>query len=366
VSLLDDESAWIGLSDESKDLLREYVTAQKDAPAKESKPVSLLDDDEPVEDFTGKVRRTKNGRPYVLANPDWHGDVDGPTMPPYFTFKPTEPRGPSALYTRVTTYISCLEDTYSLGLWAERMVTLGLAQRPQLVAAAQRVDLSNADRARDALNEIASQAKDAANWKEKADLGTDFHEIAREWDQGRQNWDMLSPESADMLWAYSEKTETWEYAHIEQGMVNDEFRTYGTPDRLRWVTTEIARQPGVVVEHQKLRVTDIKTGRIDYGWQKMELQLALYALSDLYDPDTGIRTELDIDQEYAEIVHVPYGLGECTVYLVPIGEAIKVLRELVPRVRAWRSRKPSWVPAGTEPLTSGLAAAWPATPPESL
>ena len=374
MSLLDDENAWIGLSDESKDLLREYVTAQKDAPAKESKPVSLLDEyDEPVEDFTGRVRRTKNGRPYVLANPDWQTDpsISHRTLD-QFTEKSAEPRGPSALYTRVTTYISCLEDTYSLGLWAERMVTLGLAQRPQLVAAAQRVDLSNVDRARDELNEIASKAKDAANWKEKADLGTDFHEIAREYDEGRESFPMLSRESYDMLKAYREETADWEYAHIENGMVSDTYRTYGTPDRLRWVRGRVnvtslnAVHPEYVDGKRILRVTDIKTGRIDYGWQKMELQLALYALSDLYDPDTGIRTELDIDQEYAEIVHVPYGRGECTVYVVPIGEAIEVLRTLVPRVRAWRSRKPSWVPAGTEPLTSGLAAAWPATPPEAL
>src|SRR4029079_16304909 len=121
-----------------------------------------------------------------------------------------------------------------------------------------------------------------------------------------------------------------------------------------------------VTVHRKLRVTDIKTGRIDYGWQKMELQLACYALSSRSDPDTGIRTELDIDLEYAEIVHVPYGEGTCTVYVVPIAEAVDVLRSLIPRVRAWRSRKPSWVPAGAESLTSGKAAAWPTTPPEAL
>lgn len=342
--------------------------------------MTLFDDEYDEEDFAGKVRRTKNGRPYVLANPDWKNEF-GPHTDG-FTDKPAEPRGPSALYTRVTTYISCLEDTYSLGQWAERMTVLGLAQRPQLVAAAQRVDLSNVDAARDALGEIAQKAKDAANWKEKADLGSDFHAIAQEHDTGRRTWSLLSEESKAMLWAYIAKTKGWEYAHIEQGMVNDEFRTYGTPDRLRFVRGGDDRfnpeQRGRITSddgltdrhwdsrHRKLRVADIKTGRIDYGWQKMELQLALYALSSLYDPDTGIRTELDIDLEYAEIVHVPYGEGTCTVYVVPIAEAVDVLRSLIPRVRAWRSRKPSWVPAGAESLTSGKAAAWPTTPPEAL
>lgn len=333
-----------------------------------------LFDDEDAEDFTGKVRRTWNGRPYVLANPHWIYDEDPEARYAGFNPKPGEHRGPSALYTRVTTYISCLEDTYSLGQWQERMTILGLAMRPQLVAQAQRVDLSDPDTARDELNKIALLAKETSNWKEKADLGTDFHEIAHAYDKGRRNFLNLSPESKAMLAAYAKATEDWEYAHIEQGMVNDELRTYGTPDRLRRLSRDElmtrAIRLNICVDtlkpRQYLRVTDIKTGRIDYGWQKMELQLACYALSALYDPDTGIRTELDIDQEYAEIVHVPYGQGRCDVYVIPIAEAVETLRTLVPAVRAWRARKPSWVPAEAPAVTSGVAAAWPVEAPEAL
>lgn len=337
--------------------------------------MSLFDYDE---DYAGKVLRTKDGRPYVLANPDWlsaaqsmdHYERDHPG----FTDKPGEPRGPSAIYTRVTTYISCLEDTYALGLWQDRMVVVGLTVRPQLVARAQRVDLDNPEKAYAELNEIARQAKDAANWKLKADLGTDFHEIAHAYDKGRRNWKTLSPESKAMLAAYIVKTKGFEYAHIEQGMINDELRTYGTPDMLRWVDRTYE---GGTWKHGKkvastsrtvrtLRVVDIKTGRIDMGWQKMELQLALYAISQLYDPDTGIRTDLDIDQEYAEIIHVPYGQGKAEVFVIPIADAIRELRELVPRVRAWRARKPAWVPTDQAAIDSGVAAAWAMQPPEVL
>lgn len=339
-----------------------------------------LFDDEDAEDFTGKVCRTWNGRPYVLANPDWfsNGWSGSSDYGIGFTDKPGEHRGPSALYTRVTTWISCLEDTYSLGQHQERGVVVGMAARRSLCERANNVDLAGDEAAvKAALNAIAAEARAAAGWNEKADLGTAFHGLAQIWDAGfegaRRPYDNLSPEFADMIWAYDEATKGNEYAHIEAGMVNDEFRTYGTPDRLRVLSgrerTNLwhenpANQPNAAIP--TLRVTDIKTGRIDYGWQKMELQLACYALSALYDPDTGIRTELDIDQEYAEIVHVPYGLGECTVHLVPIGEAVRVLRTLVPAVRAWRARKPSWVPQEAPALTSGVAAAWPTEAPEAL
>jgi hypothetical protein len=330
--------------------------------------VSLLDEIEEEEDFTGRVRRTKDGRPYVLANPDWEN-------PSAFTLKPGEPRGRSSIYTRCTTYVSCLEDTYSLGDWQQRMVLIGAAMRPSLIQRVQNVDLNgNPQTVKAELNQIAEEAKNAAGWKEKADRGTAFHRTAEIVDSagGLDPAYLFSPETAASLNAYVVKTKGWEYAHIEQGMVNDTYRTYGTPDRLRWVRGGDDRfnpeQRGRIVSEDgltdrrwgsKLRVTDIKTGSIEYGWQKMELQLALYALSDLYDPDTGIRTELDIDQEFAEVVHVPQGEGACTVYTVPIATAVDVLRKLVPAVRAYRGRKRSWGVAAVDSATAPLAAAWP-------
>lgn len=350
----------------------------------DNKSVSLLDDMEETEDFTGRVRRTKNGRPYVLANPDWTPEE---ARARGYTLKPAEPRGPSALNTRVTTYVSCLEDTYALGQWQEQQVALGLASRPSLVAAVQRVDLRDERSAKEALNEITAKAKEVAGWKEKADLGTDFHTIAEQYDRGRLDWPMLSDVSRAMLNAYATATDGWEYAHIEQGMVNDEFRTYGTPDRLR-ILSGAERLDSIIGMRldsprrtAKLRVTDIKTGRIDYGKQKMALQMACYALSALYDPDTGIRTELDIDQEIAEIVHLPYGQGRCDIYPVYLEPAIEALRELVPKVRAHRA-KTDWFGLAYRQerdetlrvvaerldggLSSGLAAAWPVEPPEAL
>jgi hypothetical protein len=322
-------------------------------------PVSLLDELDEPEDFTGRIRRTANGRPYVLANPDWTQEEREARG---FTFKPIETRAHSALYTRVTTYVSCLEDTYALGDWQQRMVLIGAAQRPSLIQRVQNVDLvGNPVRAKAELDQIAQEAKDAAGWKEKADQGSAFHRTAEICDSagGLDPAYLFSRDTQASLAAYREKTAGWEYAHIESGMVNDEFRTYGTPDRLRVLPFDGSTLASATRTYSgRLRVTDIKTGRIDYGWQKMELQLALYALSDLYDPETGIRTELDIDQEYAEIVHVPQGAGTADVHVVPLGPAMEALRDLVPRTRAYRARKRTWGVTAGESATDPRAAAW--------
>lgn len=337
--------------------------------------MSLLDEFDQGETFEGRVRRTWNGRPYILANPDWDPEEYGAAYIaahfPGFTVKPGEHRGRSALYTRVTTWISAIEDTFNLGEWSNRGVAYGMALRPSLCVRARNVDVNDdVPSVKTELDAIAQEAKQSAGWMEKANLGTAFHTTTDMLDRGQRLPASLDDTTSKMLDAYAEKTACWEYAHIEQGMVNDTLRTYGTPDRLRYVGQDAHWDSG----HRKLRVTDLKTGSIEYGWQKMELQLGCYALSDLYDPDTGIRTELDIDQEYGEIVHVPYGVGTATVYKIPLGPAIEALTDLVPRVRAWRSRKPAWEVAAGEPLrventaavTSALAAAWPTHPPEAL
>lgn len=331
--------------------------------------MSLLDEFDQGETFEGRVRRTWNGRPYILANPDWEGGRSLALAG--FTDKPGEHRGRSALYTRVTTWISAIEDTFNLGEWSNRGVAYGMALRPSLCVRARNVDVTNdVPSVKAELDAIAQEAKQSAGWMEKADLGTAFHATTDMLDRGQRLPASLDDTTRRMLAAYAEKTSGWEYAHIESGMVNDTLRTYGTPDRLRWVGQDAHRDS----QYRKLRVTDLKTGSIEYGWQKMELQLGCYALSDLYDPDTGIRTELNIDQEYGEIVHVPYGVGTATVYKIPLGPAIEALTDLVPRVRTWRSRQPAWEVAAGEPLrventaavTSALAAAWPTHPPEAL
>ncbi|HUM06394.1 MAG TPA: hypothetical protein VLT90_13095 [Terriglobales bacterium] len=326
---------------------------------------AILGDDE-LGYRPGHVNRTWNGRPYVLVNPDWPEPVvqmDG------FTDKPGEPRGKSAIYTRVTTFISCLEDTYALGEWQNRMVALGMAVRPQLVAQAQRVDLdAPQDQVKEQLNEVAYAAKDAANWKLKADLGTDFHEITREYDGGRRDWRNLSDTSRSMLAAYATATKGCTFEFIEARLVNDTLKYLGTTDRLGWVECSECVPGKSVTRLNALRVYDLKTGRIDFGQSKMALQLAAYSLSKLYDPDTGIRTDLPICPHVAYIIHAPYGEGTCAIYPVPLAPALEALTELVPRVRAFRA-KMNWFDA---PLlsggqaTSGVAAAWSVEPPESL
>jgi hypothetical protein len=328
--------------------------------------VILGTDDDELGYRPGHLNRTKNGRPYALANPDW---TEAECKERGYTLKPSEPRGPSKILTRTTTYISALEDTYSLGQWQENMVVAGMVIRPQLVAQAQRIDLDSPyGEIKDELSAIALDAKEAANWKLKADLGTDFHSIADAYDSGRRNWSSLSDASKRMLAAYIASTKELMFHAIEARIINDDLGYLGKTDRLRYfVCQECPFYDGPGASNT-LCVDDIKTGRTDFGRSKMALQLAAYALGKLYDPDTGIRTTLPICPHTAHVIHVPYGEGTCTVERVPLAPAIEALTDLIPRVRAFRA-KTDWftslsLSAGQS--ASGLASAWTSEVPESL
>jgi hypothetical protein len=233
-------------------------------------------------------------------------------------------------YTRATKFIECMEDPYNLTLWKQRMVALGLAERPDLLlsVAAHRND-------REQLNDLVDQAREAARANAASRTGTALHSLVEQDDRGER---VLVPPAyrADMD-AYREATKDLRSVHIEQFCVQDDLRVGGTPDRVVW--------------HVDLNgdgrhyIADVKTGRIDFGHLSFAMQFALYAHSKPYDITTHQRRSWpdDLDMTKAILIHLPQGTGTCELYWVNIAagwDAVQIARA----VRAWRNRKGLVVP----------------------
>lgn len=237
-----------------------------------------------------------------------------------------QPDGKLKAYTRATTYVKCLEDTFNLEQWSQRRVARGLVGRPDLVLAVQSLRdeydpaLTDAERkaVKTELNAICAQAKEAAGSSAAATIGTALHKMTERLDRGEA---FAPPDTVKAdLEAYRAATAHLQWRHIERITVNDDLQVAGTPDRIAD------------------RIADVKTGDISYGIGAIAMQLAMYAHSDLYDPATGERTPLEVDQEWATIIHLPALTGTCTLVDVDIAagwEAVQIARE----VRAWRARK---------------------------
>lgn len=224
------------------------------------------------------------------------------------------PDGKRKAYTRCTTYVGCLEDTYNLTKWQMRMVATGLSMREDLAlsVAAHLDDKSELDK-------ICEAAKEAAASSSSATKGTALHKLCERLDRGE---DVQIPTVAKKdIAAYKAATAGIRWSHIERITVHDELQVAGTPDRggagLVW---------------------DIKTGDITWGIGKIAMQMALYAHSLVYDPNTGERTPFDVSLDRAVIIHLPAGEGRCELVEVDIAAGWEAV-QLATQVRAWRARK---------------------------
>jgi len=224
--------------------------------------------------------------------------------------------GARVAYTRVTTFVGCLEDRYQLEKWMQRMVIIGLTDSPGLLlsAAAHRDDKTM-------LNTIADDAQMVAKAREPATIGTAVHKFCADIDRGL-DVGLIPGDYQRDIDAYKRATAQMRHVHIEQFMVLDEFAVGGTPDR-------------IVELWGKRFISDQKTGDISRAG-KIAMQLACYAHSELYDVTTHTRTPIEVDQNNAIIVHSPAGTGECKLYWVNIAagwEAVKLAHQ----VRQWRA-----------------------------
>jgi hypothetical protein len=223
-------------------------------------------------------------------------------------------------YTRCTTYVGVLEDTYNLSRWQQRMVAIGLAERPDLLLAVASVDRDD----KDSLNDLCERATEAARARAGATVGTALHALTERVDRGQELGVIPDPYTADIA-AYTQATADLTPVQIEQFTVNDWLGVGGTPDR--------------IVKHKNRRyVADIKTGNVEYGIGKIAMQLATYARSQCYDPVNGARTPHDADLERALIIHLPAGTGVCTPLWVDIAASWEGVKH-AKWVREWRSRK---------------------------
>jgi hypothetical protein len=227
--------------------------------------------------------------------------------------------GKKIAYTRCTTFVGVMEDTYNLARWQQRMVAIGLADRPDLLlsVAAHRDD-------RDQLNEICGKASEAAQAHAGATIGTALHALTERLDRG-QELGVVPDQYLPDIAAYTEATKDLVATHIEQFTVLDSLKIGGTPDR-------------VVKYRRKRYIADLKTGSIEYGIGKIAMQLAVYARSHCYDITTGQRTSHDADLERGIIIHSPAGTGTTTLHWVDLltgWEGVKHAKW----VREWRTHK---------------------------
>lgn len=227
--------------------------------------------------------------------------------------------GKATAYTRCTTYAGSIEDTYNLSRWQQRMVALGLAERPDLLlsVAAHHDD-------KEKLGGICDSAIEAAKGRAAAGVGTALHKLTDRLDRGED----LGPVPAEYmgdLSAFAIATKPLKVLALERFVVVDDLKIAGTFDRL--------------YEYEGRRyIGDTKSGSIEWGAGKIAMQLAIYSRGLMYDHVTRQREPLDVDQDRAIVVHMPAGKGTCELKWINISAGWEAVA-LAGEVRKWRARR---------------------------
>lgn len=240
-------------------------------------------------------------------------------------------------YARSSSWGKPLEDLNALMGWKCRVTLLGCVVKPSLVDRAAAV--AEKEYARDALQAIANEALELGGAHEQANRGTAVHGLTDLVDQGR--WDELGdlPEKyvADLR-AYRNTLDEYvvEPRLIEVFTVQDAIRVAGTFDRLVNMPDYPCPECGLCDY-----IADLKTSRTANYPHSWAVQLAVYANSVPYDIETSTRQPwpVPVCTHRGLLIHLPAEQAACFLYWIDIATGWLTATELVPAVKAWRSKK---------------------------
>jgi hypothetical protein len=288
------------------------------------------------------VERDGLGRPRIIvgcSDCEGTGTAPSPKTGKLIKCKPCGGEGANRKrsYTRVTTYIDVLESSKNLMEWKARKVLQGCAMDPTLTLGVTEYDDTERE-GRDWLNRRAEVAATIAGASKKAEKGTYLHELSELRDRGEPLPEDASEQDRADIEAYHLGTTDLVNIHLmEQLVVNDELQVAGTPDRVSYPKMALRAPDGQWISVDEKLITDLKTGRVDYGGLKMAMQLSIYSRSDLYYPD-GTRMKIPgVNQDWGLIMHLPAGSGELTLYWADLNLGWEAV-QLAGLVRSMRSR----------------------------
>lgn len=242
--------------------------------------------------------------------------------------------GKGVFYTRVSTFVDCLEDKSNLSNWKLRQVVKGFSRRPDLIEDYAKINDPDGVGKSKALA-LAERAMDAADAGMRASAGTEVHTAVESHLRGEE-W-TLPPDIEDDVTAFVHafKRMGLKFVDAEVFGINDDLQVGGSCDYiLNW--------DGMYL------LADTKTGA-PY-WSKTAMQVGIYSRCEKYNPFTYERTPLvklpftqRISTQQGLFIHLPLGEGRCDIRLLDLNQGWEdaLLAQQVREARKRFARKAS-------------------------
>jgi hypothetical protein len=222
-------------------------------------------------------------------------------------YKLPGPDGTEQSWTRATTFAATLAEQYGLSIWHQRQVVWGMSRRPDLLTMASTI---SGPEDKKALGEIVDEAHIAAGTKAKANRGTAIHLAIAAAERGA--WEQVPEELRPHVAGYLEAMRAGGLVilpeYIERTVIVRQYGVAGTFDNL------------VRCPDGKLRVSDKKTGRMDYSDTEFSVQMALYANADaIFNYDTGRYEPMpEVEKDYAILAVIDPATGKTELQRINI------------------------------------------------
>lgn len=263
-------------------------------------------------------------------------------------------------YTRASTLGGTLEDQYNLGQWRMRQVAFGISRRRDLLLSAQAVAGTAGKANKDALDDVAERALEAAESSAAATIGTALHALGERVDRG-EDLSHVTGDARLALDAYASLMRHFRVHASEQFVVCDPLQTAGTFDRLVSPQGVMIAPDGTRLDASDRLILDLKTsGTAQFFGIKFAVQCAAYGYGTPYTHPAGRGEWPDgraPNRSWALILHVPSGLtdpSEAGLHWVDLGVGWE-LAQLACTVRDWRKRKDLVRPADLPTIPEQLA-----------
>lgn len=244
-------------------------------------------------------------------------------------------------FQRATTLAGMLENRFKLEAWKVRQTALGLAERPDLIAAIA----TSSDKQQ--LDTLCQQALNASGGNSSATIGTALHAATENWDRdGTKPPAMFAEHVERYAQALSDAGIHIIKEHIEQVVVNDHARVAGMFDR-------------AIIADGETCVADLKTGKdIKYAAATYSIQQAIYVTANRwYDwRAKKIIPVVPLNQEKALIIHLPAAGGDCELIWLDLKPGIEALEHAM-WVREWQKPQALLTPFTPKATPPAAAAA---------
>jgi hypothetical protein len=223
--------------------------------------------------------------------------------------------------TRVSTFIKAASDRTALTEWNCRNVLLGSVHFPQMAAEAKALHphpegpLPEDKDTKQALNRIVDRVSEMVGSKRAADRGTEIHQSVEDVAKGKKTLEEIPTDHVPWVRAFlaclKENGLRLLPDMVERTVFIPQFG--GIMGRFDQAVEEIATR--------RVLMSDVKTGSLDYAWQEIQGQLALYVAGytqygtyewDMEDErrDRWVAPARTLDATEGIVFHMPVKDGE--------------------------------------------------------